>query len=71
MATARDWERHSATDTRRSSVARAPARSGPPSAAPSHRRVAGPMRPYASHTNGVKALHVRRPHTAVTIAEVF
>ena len=64
MATAREWDRHSATDTRRSRVARAPARRGPPSASRSHRRVAGPMRPYDSHTNGVKVWVVPRPTRA-------
>jgi len=50
MATAREWDRHDATDTCHSRVARALARKVQPSASRSHRRVARPKRAYASDT---------------------
>ena len=51
--TDRECDRHSATDTRRSSVALAPDWSGPPRESRSHCEVAAPIRLNASHTSGV------------------
>ena len=64
IATERKWDRHKATDTRRNSMARSPARSGPPSASRTHRRVAGPKQPIAPDTNGVKVWVIPHPTSA-------